>query len=179
MRTRAPFLLRGNFQFTFLLGLAALAALGILAASVFNYVALERILEGAAFSAHLSVASSGELVWRAILEVTLLCAGVSLFVGCAVIVVALWYLEELFRALAEGLQRLARGECVFRLAMGGKRWGRQLIDEFNDAAAALDRRAGELRGSLDGLIAAIGSDQPGWLDDTKAIQGQLRQSRRL
>lgn len=179
MKRRVPCLLRGNFQMAFLIGLAALVALGILAAAACNYLALEQIFERASFSAHLSAASSGELVWRAVVEMTLLTAGSSLLVGCVAIVCALWYLEGLFQALADGLQRLTQGQRAVRLPTKGWWWGRRLLREFNGAAAALDQRAGQSRESLERVMAELSVGGREWLSSAKALQSRLRQLRWL
>ena len=174
MRQRALFIFRGNFQLAWLLVLAALVAIGIAAAAILNYQAMGNILEAAAFSSHLSLRSSGELIWRTILEVTLLAGGISLLVGCLVIAVALVHLESLFHSLTDGLEQLAHGDYSFRLETKGKRWGYSLLSTFNGAAKEFERRHRQLRMIFDRFNAALSATPQQQLDRAKALQQELR-----
>jgi methyl-accepting chemotaxis protein len=166
--------LHGNFQLGLLLALAIVLALGILMAAGLNYFALEMILEQAAFSAHLSTASSGELVWRAILEVACLSAGTILFIGCAALMAAMWYLERLFSALSTGLERLASGECAYRIQAKRIWLGGSLLSAFNDAADSIEQRSNTMRALLEMCIATASANRAQQLHELRALQRQLR-----
>lgn len=175
MIRRAPFLLRGNQQLILLLGLSAIAALGFFAAAVCNYRALEPMVEAAAFSAHPSFASSGELIWRAILEINLVAAGVSVLAGCGAMAVALWRLEGVFRALSGGLARLALGERPPRPNAGPMRRGGDLLRLFESAADSLQRRDAQARALLETLATMADAHQDDWLARMQALHETLRQ----
>lgn len=145
IKPRAAFVFIGYVQRRLLLAAAVAAALGLLLAAALQGRALAAQLHSAAFSAHLAAASSGELIRQTLLEVLLAAAGISVLAGCVTMVWALAYLEALCQALAEGLESLARGDNTMQLAWQDRRWGREILQEFNAAAAGYARQADTLR----------------------------------
>lgn len=176
MIQRARCVVRGNFQLAFLLALAAVAALGLLAAAALNERALEAAVEAAAFTAHPSFASSGELIWRALLTINLMAVGCSVLIACGAILGATWYLERLFRTLAEAVARLAGGQPTVRARAATPCWGGDLLRAFNAAAESLQRRDAKASALLEALSRLAGSDQPGWI---AAMPERHRALRRL
>ncbi|MBI3996236.1 MAG: methyl-accepting chemotaxis protein [Candidatus Omnitrophica bacterium] len=176
MRRRVPFVWQGNLQLGWLLLLVIVVALGLLAAAWFNYGALETIFKQEVFSAHLSAVSSEALVWRAIVEVTLLSAGATLFIGAIVLLGALWYLERLFRTLSAGLERLASGAFSYRIRSAGILGGSTLVQAFNRAAESMQQRADTLRALIKTGITTAGAEDPARLAQLRTLQHQLRQS---
>lgn len=177
MQKRKPFFVKDNFQLKFIFCYVAILTGGILAATCLIYHSLEGIVEEAAFSSHLSLTSSGELFWRTIVQVNLLISGASVLAGLMVITVAHCYLEVFFRSLAQGLERLAKGDFSFRLKIKGRWLGRQLLSDVNSAAARLEENSEEIKGLLGHSLALLRSDRPNALSEIKAIYHKLRRIR--
>jgi methyl-accepting chemotaxis protein len=174
MRRRKPFLLAGNFQLGWLVTLTLVAGVGVLAAARLNYYAVAAIFEEAVFSAHLSTASSGDLVWRAICEITLLSLGASALIGCTVIIAVQWYLERFFHAFALGLEKLAQGDRAYRFRVGFIGAVNPLIRGFNKTAEAMDQQHRAKHALLEAGMAATDGNQPKPLEQLRALHSQMR-----
>lgn len=174
MKRRKPFLLIGNFQTGWLLSLTLIAACSVLAVAWLNYFAVAAIFEEAAFSAHLSSSSSIDLVWRAIVEITLLSMGASALIGCAVIIAVQWYLERFFRAFSLGLEKCAQGNLSFRFRVGLIGVVNPLLRAFNNSADAMDQQSRAMQALLEAGMAATDGKDPKPLEKLRALQNQMR-----
>ena len=177
MQKRRPFFIKNNFQLKFILCYIAVLALGVLLSAWLIYRALEGIIEEAAFSSHLSLASSGDLFWRTIVQINLWIAVASALISLVVIIAVHVYLEIFFRSLGQGLDNLAKGDFSFRLKTRGRWFGRQLMSDVNGAAARLDDNAKEIRKLLHQSLELLRSDRPEILSELKAAHQKLRRSR--
>ena len=177
MQKRKPFFVKDNFQLKFIFCYVAILTGGILVAAYLIYRSLEGIVEEAAFSSHLSLTSSGELFWRTIAQVNLWIAGASVLAGLMAITVVHCYLEVFFRSLAQGLERLAKGDFSFRLTIKGRWLGRPLLNDVNSAAARLEENSKEIRELLGHSLALLRSDRPNVVSEIKAIYHKLRRIR--
>ena len=178
MRQRAPFVLHGNFQGYFLLALTLLVGAGLGAGALIHYRVLDHLLQAAAFSAHFTRSSSGELLWRAIVNVSCVTALVSMALSGVTILCGLFYLERLFGALVVGIAHLAQGDVTFRVTLRGWWWGRSLLQAFNSAAERLDHDAQTLRAQLSACAEAAASGQREALPHLAALQQQLQRMSR-
>lgn len=173
MRKRKPFFIRGNFQLKFLLFYAAILATGIFSAVYLIYRALQGVVEEAAFSSHLSLSSSGELFWPAIVRINIMIAGISVLAGLLAIAGIHYYLDGFFHDLGEGLDRLAKSDFSFRLRTKGRWWVRSLVDDFNQKMEALQKDSERTGALADSLITAIDERRPEMLKEIKSIHSKL------
>ncbi len=174
MKKRKPFFIRNNFQLKFIIGFISLLVIATLISTFFIERLLQNIVEEAAFSAHLSVGSSGELFWRTIVKVNVIAAGVSVIGGLFMILGMYFYLEFFFRSLASGLNRWANGDFSFRFRTKNKWFGRKLLNDFNETAQPLDDRASKIRLLTESLKTLLNTNQQGAFRDIKAAHDKLR-----
>jgi len=151
-------------------------AIGICSAAFLIYRALALLVEDAAFSSHISLVSTGELFWNVILKVNLYAVSIILVVGLLIIVSTHIYLQFFFHTLANGLDRLAKGDYSFRLRKG--KWlGGRLIEEFNKAVMAMENASAKAKKLIDSSITNIETlcpEQKQSLEEIKSIHNKLR-----
>lgn len=158
---RKPFFVKGNFQIALVLGLGGLLFLEVMGAGWWIYRLAAQAIEEAAFRSHLTLQTSAQVIRPVVVRVNLALVGIGILLAGLAVAAAHARLHALFTRMLEGLENLRRNNTSFRLrGMGGKD-SRELIQEFNRAASALDKRLGELRLVCDLLLAE---------KDLKAIQ---------
>ena len=143
MRKRKLFLVRENFQLKIVLLYIFILVCGILGVTVFIYRILADIVEKAAFSAHLSYASSGELFLGTILRTNLVVGGVSVLVLLFIIGFLHIYLNKIFYSLQKGIKHMAQGTYTHRITTKGKWLGKELLHDYNLVAESLDKKKTE------------------------------------
>lgn len=137
---RKPFFIKGNFQLKFILCFISLLILGVSFSALMIHEALNHILEEASFSAHMSLSTSGQLLWRTIIQINVLMGSMIIAMGLLMGLIVHFYSETLFYVLAKGLDHLKQGDFSFRIKRKGQWAGKNLIGQFNHVASGLSKR---------------------------------------
>jgi len=150
MKKRKSFFIKGNFQLKFILLFVALLAVEIAFGIFWVYRVLEKIIEKAAFSSHLSLQSSMELFWGTVIRVNMIMAAVSILVGILVIVLGHMYLQKFLDAVSQVLREWAKGD--FSTHLKTKRWwGGTLARDMNKVSSDIRRQSGDISKTIDFL----------------------------
>ena len=173
MRKRKLFIVRGNFQVKTVLCYVYILTSGIFGVAISIYHTLADVVEEAAFSAHLSYASSGELFWETILKTNLVVGGVSILFLLLIIGFVHIYLNKLFTSLEEGVKLIGRGKYTYRIDMKGKWLGQELLADYNLAAQSLHKNKEEIA-SLLHLALRINFDSEGFHGEIQRINDRLK-----
>ena len=176
MRKRKLFFIKKNFQLRFILGCVFIVASGILLSTVIIFSSLRDILEQTIFSSHLNFESSRELFWESIMKVHLQMTCITLLICLVSILYRLIFLKFYFYTLAKGLDQLAKGKLSIRLPEKDIFSDRGLVKDFNQTAAALQKRAEQAQTLLDTAINVIDSQPPDVIQKLKTIHSKLRVS---
>lgn len=150
---RKRFFVKGNFQIAFIVGFLVLLCVEVLVAAALIYGASYGAIEGAAFSSHITMSRSAELIGPIILKINGYVVIASIILSCGVVAIAYARLCALFARIIEGIEQLKRKRFSFRIHERGGKNSRQLIKEFNQAADCIEKRQAVLRGVLDSLLS--------------------------
>ncbi|MDO8663125.1 MAG: hypothetical protein Q7K98_07930 [Candidatus Omnitrophota bacterium] len=149
---RKPFLLKGNFQLTFILGFTLFLFIEVIAAGFAIYILSAKALEDAAFSSHVSFNRSLEIISPIVLKVNIWMILGSIFLACVIILIVYLNLHNLFSKIIQGLENLKNNNTAFRIDLRGNKDTRELIKEFNHTAGYLDHRRLDLHTTIDSLL---------------------------
>ncbi len=178
MKRRQKFFIRGNFHLKFILSYAAVLAAGILIAVYLIYLSSMDIVERAIFSSHLSVSSTGELFYRAIMQTNLMIAAIIAFIGIVLIASAHLYLEFFFSSLTRALDRLAGGDYSFRFRIRGGWLFSGLIESVNSLIEKMDEESKERTRLIDKFLETSDLDAVD-IGEIRAIHAKLMESSSL
>lgn len=149
---RKPFFVKGNFQIAFIIGFIMLLFIEITAAGLFIYRLSERAIEDTAFSSHLTIDRSAQIIRPIVIKANIYIMLISIFLACVVVAITYLKLHALFGKLIKGLENLKNNTGSFRINLRGGKNTREIIKEFNQAASYLDKHLGDLRLVLDSLL---------------------------
>lgn len=151
-RKRKSFFIKDTFQIMFIAGFILLLFLEVMTAGIFIYKLSNKAVEEAAFKSHLMLETGMEIINPIILEVNLYVIFFSIFTAILVAGLMFYRLHLLFRKIIDGLESLAFGDNkpLFIKPYGGNNT-RQLISEFNQAAAYLHKQQLDIKSVLDSL----------------------------
>ena len=149
---RKPFLIKGNFQLTFILGFTLFLLIEVIAAGFAIYILAEKTLEDLAFSSHINFNKSLEIISPIVIKVNIWMILCSIFVACAITAITCINLHSLFSKIIQGLENLKNNHTSSRINPRGNKDTRELIKEFNHTAAYLDKNMQDLRTTLDSLL---------------------------
>lgn len=141
---RRPFFIKDNFQLSFIAGFIALLFIEIMLADFFIYELSRKAVEDAAFSSHLSLERSAQILGPIILKVNICFIAVTFLLAVLTSAAAYYRLHIVFAGIVEGFNKLKKNNTSVRLKLRGTKPARELIGEFNKAAESLDKRAENL-----------------------------------
>lgn len=148
---RRKFFIKGNFQINFILGFILLLFTEVLLTAVIIYQSSYSATEKAMYKSHLVIEKSSQIIGPIILKVNLWVILASIvFAGIAAIISYSRYCA-FFEEIIRGLKNLKDNNTSFRIKSGGGMNTRELIKDFNHAAAYLDKRQAGLKIILDAL----------------------------
>lgn len=149
---RKRFFIKGNFQIAFIIGFILILLLEVTLAGLFIYRLSQEALEKAAFSSHITIDRSAQLIKPIILKVNIYTMlAIVLIAGLAVMIANL-RLHALFSKIIKGLENLRDNNTSFHIKPHGRKQARELIKEFDQAASYLDKRLAGLRHVTDSLL---------------------------
>ncbi len=149
---RKAFLIKGNFQITFILGFILFLFIEVVTAGFVIYILSEKALEDVAFSSHVSFNRSLEIISPIVLKVNIWVTVGSIFLACALTLITYLNLHSLFSKIIKGLESLKNNHTSFRIGLRGNKDTRELIKDFNHAAGYLNKNMQDLRTTLDSLL---------------------------
>ena len=137
----------------FNIALTLLLLLEVLTVSLFIYKLSAKAIEGAAFSSHLNIERSTEIIKPIIIKVNIYFMFSSLLLASLWLAATYLKLHRLFARIITGIEEIKSNHTSFRLDLNGGKPARRLISEFNQAASFLDKRRMNLISLLDALLA--------------------------
>lgn len=149
---RKSFFLKGNFQIAFIIGFILLLLLEVMLAGFFIYRLSEETLEKAAFSSHITIDRSAQLIKPVILKVNIYTMLMIVLIAGLAVTITNLRLHALFSKIIKGLENLKDNNTSFQIKPHGRKQARELIKEFNQAASYLDKRLAGLRHVIDSLL---------------------------
>lgn len=170
---RKPFFIQGNFQLKFILYFTAVLASGILTAAILICQMAARAVEKAAFSSHLSMTSSADLVRQIIMDVNWRVGAFCVLAGLLAAVFMYFYLQKFFGTLADYLRELAGGKFSSRLMGFEVLLDRSLSEQYNAMAGQMDRNYTNIKEILDDAIVAIDRNDPVMIQRLKSLTDEL------
>jgi len=149
---RKPFFIKGNFQIAVIAGFVLLLFIEVMAAGLFIYKLSANAVEDAEYSSHITINSGSQLIKPIILKVNAYAILISVLLAGLAAAIMYFRLRALFAKIIKGLENLRDNNTPFRINRYGIKNTRELITEFNHAAAYLDKRRATVRDTLDALI---------------------------
>ncbi len=149
---RKKFFLKDNFQLAFITGFILLLLFEVMLAGFFIYKLSAKALEEAAFSSHINIISSEQLIKPVVLKVNIYTMLTIVLIAGLAVAIANLRLHALFSKIIKGLENLKDNNTSFCIEPRGRKQTRELIKEFNQAASYLDKRLAGLRHVIDPLI---------------------------
>jgi len=179
MNKRKLFFIKGNFQLRFIIGFTMILIVAVSTSSWLIYQALRVRIEAAAYSAHLSAASSGQLFWGDFWRINLWVLGITVAVGIGMVLALYFYYESFFRSLTYGLNQLARGQWGCRVATKDKWIGCDLIEDFNKLARCYEQKHAAMYRMTDEATQIVRSDEENLINGLEDVHHRLRGVMRL
>lgn len=148
---RKPFFLKNNFQIAFIVGFVLLLLVEVASAGFLIYKLSEGAIENEAFSSHININTTAQLIKPIIFKVNIYTMLTSILLAGLVIAITYLRLHFLFRKIITGLERLG-DNAPFYIKPRGRKQARELIKEFDQAASYLEKRMNALHSVLDSLL---------------------------
>ena len=156
---RKSFFIKKNFQVSFIICFIGILLLEVTTASFIIYKLSGELIENAAFSSHLIIDTSGEIITPVIIKVNTYVVIISIILACTIAAIMFQRRRFLFSQIIAGIQNIKNNNTSFRVKPFGRKNSRMLIKEFNSAADHLDKRMFDLRQTLNSLLEAKELDQ--------------------
>lgn len=149
---RKPFFIKRNFHIAFVIGFILLLLLEVMLAGALIYKLSAEAIENAAFSSHININRSAQLIKPIILKVNIYVMLMSVLLAGLAIAITYFRLHFLFSKIIRGLENFRNNNTPFHIKPSGGKQTRELIKEFNHASSCLDNRLSDLRLTLDSLL---------------------------
>ncbi len=149
---RKGFFVKGNFQINFILGFILLLFIEVMLAATIIYKLSYGATEDAMFKSHLLIEKSSQIVGPIILKVNLCVIVISVVLAGILTLISYFRHRVLFDEIIRGLENLKSNHTAFRINLGSGKKAQELVKEFNQAAAYLDKHLADLRADLDELL---------------------------
>jgi len=150
---RKTFFIKGNFQIVFILGFILLLFIEVSLAGIFIYKSSAYALEKVAYSSHISIDKTAQIIKPIVIKVNASVILISIILAACIMALAGISLHSLFNRIIEGLKNLKNNNTSFRISQCGGKDTRELIKEFNQAAIALDKKKNDLNLLINSILA--------------------------